>query len=65
MLLERALEWLQQRQQLGQEVADNKQFAQMRKLMKSPGKMKNMMRQMGGMEGMGDMMKGLGGKLPF
>jgi signal recognition particle subunit SRP54 len=38
-----------------------KQFGEMRKMMKSPGKMKNMMKQMGGPGGMGDMMKGLGG----
>ncbi|MCX6876456.1 MAG: signal recognition particle protein [Verrucomicrobia bacterium] len=42
-----------------------KQFATMRKMMKSPGKMKDMMRQMGGQGGLKDMMKGLGGKLPF
>ncbi|MGD7654661.1 MAG: signal recognition particle protein [Verrucomicrobiales bacterium] len=48
-----------------------KQFAQMRKMMKSPSKMKNMMRQMGGPGGLNDMMKGMGGmggpggKLPF
>jgi len=49
-----------------------KQFGEMRKLMKSPGKMKGMMKQMGGMGGMGglgDMMKGMkglgGGKFPF
>jgi len=42
-----------------------KQFSEMRKMMKSPGKMKDMMRQMGGPGGMKDMMKGLGGKLPF
>ncbi len=42
-----------------------KQFSEMRKMMKSPGKMKDMMRQMGGAAGMKDMMKGLGGKLPF
>jgi signal recognition particle subunit SRP54 len=48
-----------------------KQFGEMRKMMRSPGKMKNMMKQMGGPGGMGDMMKGLGGmggkggKFPF
>jgi signal recognition particle subunit SRP54 len=42
-----------------------KQFAEMRKMMKSPGRMKDMMRQMGGQAGLKDMMKGLGGKLPF
>ena len=42
-----------------------KQFSEMRKMMKSPGKMKDVMRQMGGPGGMKDMMKGLGGKLPF
>ena len=42
-----------------------KQFAEMRKTMKSPGRMKDMMRQMGGQAGLKDMMKGLGGKLPF
>jgi signal recognition particle subunit SRP54 len=50
-----------------------KQFGQMRKMMKSPGKMKNMMKQMGGMGGgggmpgmgdMGDLMKKLGGGKP-
>lgn len=38
-----------------------KQFGEMRKMMRSPGKMKNMMKAMGGAGGMGDMMKGLGG----
>lgn len=38
-----------------------KQFGEMRKMMRSPGKMKNMMKAMGGPGGMGDMMKGLGG----
>ncbi|MEP2776115.1 MAG: signal recognition particle protein [Luteolibacter sp.] len=38
-----------------------KQFGEMRKMMRSPGKMKNMMKAMGGSGGMGDMMKGLGG----
>lgn len=54
-----------------------KQFAEMRKMMKSPSKMKNLMRQMGGPGGMGggggmgDIMKNLGGgkfpggKFPF
>ena len=48
-----------------------KQFGEMRKMMRSPGKMKNMMKAMGGPGGMGDMMKGLGGmggkggKFPF
>ncbi len=42
-----------------------KQFGEMRKMMRNPGKMKNMMKQMGGAGGMGDMMKGLGGKFPF
>jgi signal recognition particle subunit SRP54 len=42
-----------------------KQFAEMRKMMKSPGRMKDMMRQMGGQAGLKDMLKGLGGKLPF
>jgi signal recognition particle subunit SRP54 len=42
-----------------------KQFSEMRKMMKSPGKMKDMMRQMGGAGGIKDMMKGLGGKMPF
>jgi signal recognition particle subunit SRP54 len=42
-----------------------KQFGQMRKMMKSPGRMKDMMRQMGGQGGMKDMMKNLGGKMPF
>ncbi|MFK7851976.1 MAG: signal recognition particle protein [Akkermansiaceae bacterium] len=48
-----------------------KQFGQMRKMMKSPGKMRDMMKMMGGEGGMGDMMKGLGGmggkggKFPF
>ena len=42
-----------------------KQFGDMRKMMKSPGKMKDMMRQMGGPGGMKDMMKGMGGKFPF
>jgi signal recognition particle subunit SRP54 len=42
-----------------------KQFSEMRKMMKSPGRMKDMMRQMGGPSGLKDMMKGLGGKLPF
>jgi signal recognition particle subunit SRP54 len=48
-----------------------KQFGEMRKMMKSPGKMKNMMRQMGGSGGLGDMMKNIGGgkfpggKFPF
>ncbi|BDS05127.1 signal recognition particle protein [Oceaniferula spumae] len=44
-----------------------KQFAQMRKMMKSKGKMKDMMKQLGGMEGMdgmGDMLGGGGGKMP-
>ncbi|MES2996200.1 MAG: signal recognition particle protein [Verrucomicrobiota bacterium] len=39
-----------------------KQFAEMRKLFKSPGKMKNMMNQLGGM---GGMPKFPGGKFPF
>lgn len=38
-----------------------KQFGEMRKMMRSPGKMKNMMKAMGGPGGMNDMMKGLGG----
>jgi signal recognition particle subunit SRP54 len=38
-----------------------KQFGEMRKMMRNPGKMKNMMKAMGGPGGMGDMMKGLGG----
>ncbi len=38
-----------------------KQFGEMRKMMRSPGKMKNMMKAMGGPGGMSDMMKGLGG----
>ena len=42
-----------------------KQFSEMRKMMKSPGKMKDMMRQMGGAGGMKDLMKGMGGKFPF
>jgi signal recognition particle subunit SRP54 len=42
-----------------------KQFAEMRKMMKSPNKMKNMMRQMGGAGGINDIMKGMGGKFPF
>jgi signal recognition particle subunit SRP54 len=42
-----------------------KQFSEMRKMMKSPGRMKDMMRQMGGPAGLKDMMKGLGGKMPF
>jgi signal recognition particle subunit SRP54 len=42
-----------------------KQFGDMRKMMKSPGKMNAMMKQMGGPGGMKDMMKGLGGKFPF
>ena len=48
-----------------------KQFGEMRKMMRSPGKMKDMMKQMGGAGGMGGMMKGLGGmggkggKFPF
>ena len=42
-----------------------KQFGEMRKMMKSPGRMKDMMRQMGGPGGMKDMMKGMGGKFPF
>lgn len=45
-----------------------KQFGEMRKMMRSPGKMKNMMKSMGGPRGMSDMMKGLGGmggKFPF
>ncbi|MBN8456524.1 MAG: signal recognition particle protein [Verrucomicrobia bacterium] len=42
-----------------------KQFAEMRKMMKSPGRMKDMMRQMGGPAGLKDMMKNLGGKMPF
>jgi signal recognition particle subunit SRP54 len=43
-----------------------KQFAEMRKMMKSPGKMRAMMKQLGGSGGLGDMMKGMGGgKLPF
>lgn len=42
-----------------------KQFGEMRKMMRSPGKMKTMMKQMGGAGGMGDLMKGLGGKFPF
>ncbi|MFN9821292.1 MAG: signal recognition particle protein [Akkermansiaceae bacterium] len=42
-----------------------KQFGEMRKMMRNPGKMKNMMKQMGGAGGRGDMMKGLGGKFPF
>ena len=42
-----------------------KQFSEMRKMMKSPGRMKDMMRQMGGQGGLKDMMKGLGGKMPF
>ena len=42
-----------------------KQFGEMRKMMKSPGKMKDMMKQMGGMGNMKDMMKGMGGKFPF
>ena len=42
-----------------------KQFGEMRKMMKSPGRMKDMMRQMGGQGGLKDMMKGLGGKMPF
>ena len=42
-----------------------KQFSEMRKMMKSPGKMKDMMRQMGGPGGMKDLMKGMGGKFPF
>lgn len=41
-----------------------KQFGEMRKMMRSPGKMKNMMKAMGGPGGMGDMMKGMGGN-PF
>lgn len=42
-----------------------KQFSEMRKMMRSPGKMKNMMKQMGGAGGMKDLMKGLGNKPPF
>ena len=42
-----------------------KQFGEMRKMMRSPGKMKNMMKQMGGPGGLSDLMKGMGGKLPF
>jgi signal recognition particle subunit SRP54 len=46
-----------------------KQFSEMRKMMKSPGKMGAMMKQMGGLGGPGgmkDIMKGLGGgKFPF
>lgn len=42
-----------------------KQFAEMRKLMKSPGKMKNLMSQLGGLPGMGGMPKFPGGKFPF
>jgi signal recognition particle subunit SRP54 len=48
-----------------------KQFGEMRKMMRNPGKMKNMMKAMGGPGGMDDMMKGLGGmggkggKFPF
>ena len=42
-----------------------KQFSEMRKMMKSPGRMKDMMRQMGGPSGIKDMMKGLGGRMPF
>lgn len=38
-----------------------KQFGEMRKMMKSPGKMQNMMKAMGGAGGMANMMKGLGG----
>jgi signal recognition particle subunit SRP54 len=39
-----------------------KQFGEMRKMMRNPGKMKNMMKMMGGQGGMSDMMKNLGGK---
>jgi signal recognition particle subunit SRP54 len=39
-----------------------KQFGEMRKMMKSPGRMKDMMRQMGGPGAMKDMMKRMGGK---
>ena len=48
-----------------------KQFGEMRKMMRNPGKMKNMMKAMGGPGGMSDMMKGMGGgggkggKFPF
>ena len=44
-----------------------KQFGEMRKMMKSPGKMRDMMKMMGGGGGggLGGMMKGLGGKFPF
>ena len=42
-----------------------KQFGEMRKMMKSPGRMKDMMRQMGGPGAMKDMMKNMGGKFPF
>jgi signal recognition particle subunit SRP54 len=42
-----------------------KQFAEMRKMMKSPHKMNSMMKQMGGLGGIKDMMKGMGGKFPF
>ncbi len=38
-----------------------KQFGEMRKMMRSPGKMKKMMNQMGGMGGLGGGMGGLGG----
>lgn len=38
-----------------------KQFGEMRKMMRSPGKMKNMMKAMGGPGAMGDMLRGLGG----
>jgi signal recognition particle subunit SRP54 len=41
-----------------------KQFGEMRKMMRSPGKMKNMMKAMGGPGGMEGMMKGMGGN-PF
>ena len=44
-----------------------KQFGEMRKMMRSPGKMRDMMKMMGGGGGggLGGMMKGLGGKFPF
>jgi signal recognition particle subunit SRP54 len=42
-----------------------KQFGEMRKMMKNPGRMKDMMRQMGGPGGMKDALRNMGGKLPF
>ena len=41
-----------------------KQFEEMRKMMRSPGKMKHMMKALGGPGGMEGMMKGMGGN-PF